>query len=85
MADDFERYTTGLESPARRHYPIVPDDDTDLPRKPRVIYCQAAGTVAMLDRFGAMLSYDVAAGQILPFGPLRILATGTTATVYGWE
>jgi hypothetical protein len=85
MADNFLGHTKGLDDPADTHYLIVPDDAADLPHRPRALWCAAAGTAAIGDRAGAVLSYSLAAGQILPFRGTRVLATGTTATLYGWE
>lgn len=82
--DYYFAHGTELDSPARYHAAIVPSDTTDLPVRPRVIYCVAGGTVALRDGNGVDLSYTLYAGDILPLSPVRVLATGTTATVYGW-
>lgn len=83
--DAFELHQTGLSSPPERHYAITPNDAEDLPRVPRVIYCEAAGTVVVRDKHGTELSYTLVQGQELVFRGVRIMATGTTATVYGQE
>jgi len=85
MPDHFASHAKGLEAPADRHYAIVPSDGADLPRVPRSVYCAAAGTAVLRDHQGTDLSYTLVAGQILPVRPVRVLATGTTATLYGWE
>ena len=82
--DPFDKYARGLESPANRHFAITPSDSADLAVLPRVIYCAAAGTAVLRDGAGTDLSYALLAGQILPFAPVRVLATGTTATLCGW-
>ncbi|VDC31438.1 spike base protein, RCAP_Rcc01079 family [Pseudogemmobacter humi] len=84
MADPFQFHSRGLDSPAQYHAAIVPSDSADLPVIPRALYCQTAGAVAIRDRAGVDMIYTVDAGQILPFGPQRVLAAGTTATVVGW-
>lgn len=85
MSDNFAATAKGLESPADRHFAITPSDSTDLDPMPRALFCEAAGTVALRDKTGTTISYTLAQGQILPFRPARVLATGTTATVLGWE
>ena len=84
MPKAFASYTRGLDSPAANHFAITPDDGADLPRAARVIYCHSAGDVALCDAAGTTLTYTLVQGQILPVAAVRVLATGTTATVYGW-
>jgi hypothetical protein len=84
MADPFLTFEPGLSDVAPRHFAITPNNDADLAVKPRAIYCNVAGTVAIVDELGVELSYTLVVGQILPFRGVRIKATGTTATVYGW-
>lgn len=84
MPSDTPSNNRGLEAPAIAHRAIVPDDAADLSAPPRVLYCNAAGTVVLRDQSGVELSYTLAQGQILPISPVRVLATGTTATLYGW-
>lgn len=84
MEDAFQNLSSGLESPALRHFPVSPSDTEDLPVRPRSIYCNTAGTVALRDVDGTDVTYSVTAGTILPVRCSRVLATGTTATVAGW-
>ena len=84
MADEFELHITELEDPAEVHYAISPSDSVDLATRPRALYVNAEGTVAIQDKLGTDITYNVTAGQIIPFRGTRILATGTTATVVGW-
>jgi hypothetical protein len=37
------------------------------------------------DEAGNALTYFVQAGQIIPFRAVKVRATGTTATVFGWD
>ena len=83
--DAFQSNQAGLESPGERHYEITPSDSADLPRIPRALRVQTDGDVAVRDKFGTDITYPVTAGEVLPFRGVRILATGTTATVVGWE
>jgi len=85
MSNDFESHATGLDSPGKRHYTITAHDTNPLARVPRVLYCEGAGTVVVRDAQGTSLSYTLVQGQILPFSGVGISATGTSATVYGWE
>jgi hypothetical protein len=90
MSDIFESYATGLESPGNRHFPITPDDDTDIQHEGRVIIPRAirvggAGNVVIRDGAGTDVTYTCVAGEVLTFRPVRVLATGTTATnIVGW-
>lgn len=84
MSDPFASHSRGLESPAAHHAALIPSNSSDLPLRPRVIYCQSAGTAVLRDRAGQDLTYTLEAGQILPLSPVRVLATGTSATLYGW-
>lgn len=83
--DEFESFAKGLNSPATRHFPILPNDNADLAILPRVIYCETAGIIAIRDRAGTDLSYTMSAGDRLDFRGVRVLSTGTTGTYYGWS
>lgn len=83
--DAFSTYAITLESPAIRHSAITPDDSADLARRPRALRVESGGTLVLRDAAGTDLSYTVFAGEILPLRPVRVLATGTTASVVGWE
>ena len=84
MTDPFSDFSKNLSSPADTHFAITPSDGTDLPVLRRALYCRAAGDVAVQDGDGLVLTYTVAAGEVLLFRATRVLATGTTATLYGW-
>ncbi|MCO6381958.1 MAG: hypothetical protein JXQ91_03730 [Vannielia sp.] len=85
MTDNFAGHMRSLTTPAEVHFSITPSDGTDLPVVPRALYCNIAGTAVLRDRNGQEVSYDLAAGQVLPFRAHRVLATGTTAGLIGWE
>jgi len=84
MSDPFASNTLVPGGMATRHVTITPDDDNDLPEIPRGLYCEGAGTVAIVDEAGTEKSYTLTQGQVLTFRPVRVKASGTTATVYGW-
>lgn len=84
MTDRFERYPDTLTSQARRHFAITPSDSADLPQVPKAIYCQTDGTIVVRDELGVDLPYAMTAGAVLLIRPVRVLATGTTGTYYGW-
>lgn len=83
--DAFERYPVLGSDPAVRHYQIAPNNGADLPVRPRAIYCQAAGNIVIRDVDGIDLTYAMTAGQVLTMRGVRVLATGTTGTYYGWS
>lgn len=86
MADKFAQANgASLAAQATIHTLVVPSDTADFASQPRAIYCATAGNIAIRDAVGNNLTYAVTAGQVLPFRPTRILATGTTATCVAWE
>lgn len=85
MADRFSNYASGLSSPATRHHAITPSDTVDLPTRPRALYCTGAGTASVMDEAGTSLTYTLEVGDRLEFRATRVMATGTTATLVGWE
>jgi hypothetical protein len=84
MTDKFESFTPGLSDVATRHFAITPSNSADLTIKPRAIYCSAAGDAVIRDEGGTEITYALTQGQVLPFRGVRILSTGTTATLVGW-
>ena len=85
MSDNFQGHQRSLESPGDRHKLIVPSDANPVVPRPRALWCAAEGTVSVEDRDGVALTYTLVAGQVLPFRAVKVRATGTTATVYGWD
>lgn len=81
----FENLPRKLTSPADYHAQIVPSDTADLNPRPRVIYCAVSSNAVIRDQAGTDLTYALVAGQVLQISPVRVLATGTTATLYGWR
>jgi len=84
MKDDFLGNQNPLH-PARQHYRIVPNDNTNLPTRPIAILCVATGDLAyrMWDPVNAAWLNQTLAmtvGQILEIQPRRVLLTGTTGT-----
>jgi hypothetical protein len=84
MTDTFANFTPGLSDVASRHFAITPSDTTNLAIVPRALFCSAAGNAVIRDEGGVDITYPLSEGQILPFRGVRILSTGTTATVVGW-
>lgn len=65
---------------AKRWFPITPDGNTDLAPIPDAVYVGGAGDVVLKGSDGTNATFAATAGQVLPFSPTRVLATGTTAT-----
>jgi hypothetical protein len=82
--DYFANAKVNLEAPGRGHFPITPSDTVDMLVRPRAIYCLTAGNAVLQDANGVNVTYALTAGQVLSFGPTRVLATGTTAALVGW-
>lgn len=85
MSDNFQSHQRSLESPGDRHQLVVPSDTAPVKPRPRALWCHQDGEVAVEDRDGTVLTYRLVAGQVLPFRAVKVRATGTTATVYGWD
>jgi hypothetical protein len=80
MADNFEKYTSGLDSPARSAIAITPNDGADLANATRALYVGGAGNIAVVTVGENTVTFNaVPAGMILPVRVKRVLATGTTA------
>ena len=71
-------------NPATAHFMITPSDTDFLPQKVRALYCAADGDVVVVDEGGTSVTYAVTAKDILPIQAVKVLASGTTATVIGW-
>ena len=67
-------------APAIRWAQVTPDDAVPLDPMPRALFVGGAGTLALEDRTGSVVAWSVPAGMILPVAPLRVRATGTTAS-----
>ena len=83
MAENYDNAAPRITDPGWRHAVVVPHDTAPLDPRPRALYVSAGGTLVLND--GVVdVSYVVVAGQVLPFRPVRVNATGTTATVIAW-
>ena len=74
-----------VTTPARRFDLITPDDDDPLPRIPKALRFDTAGTVVLraIDST-ADVTINVAAGAEIAVRAQYIRATGTTATIHGY-
>ena len=70
-----------INSPARRLVPVVPSDGADLAQLPKGLFVGGAGNLSLVMEGGVIVALTgVQAGSLLPIRPLRVRATGTTAT-----
>lgn len=80
-----EAYLGDKADPSSIGKPITPSDDTDLPFLPRALYVNEGGTLVLRepDHTGTLNdnTYTVVTGALLPFRPVRVMETGTTASV----
>jgi hypothetical protein len=85
MSDSFAyKSPEAATVPAEVHFAITPSNSVNFTIRPRAIYCQADGTAQIVDAAGTVLPYAMTAGNFIPFRGVRINATGTTGTFYGW-
>ena len=81
MADKFNLYTIGLDSPAGSAATITPNNGADMPVATRAVYIGGAGNLAAVTVDGQTVTFaNLPAGMILPVRLARVLVTGTTAT-----
>lgn len=79
MADNFEDFISGLESPPSRIDAVTPDDAADLPTSSRALNVAQSGLVQITTVGGTTASIYIAAGVAFPVRASRVWATGTTA------
>ena len=80
MADNFATHSSGLSSPATRHFAITAGP-SDMAIRPRAIRCNVAGTATLEDEAGVSITYILAAGEVLAFRAVKV--TAATATLIG--
>lgn len=79
MADSFESYQAGLESPPSQISSIVPSNTQDLEFATRSINVASSGTVRVTTVGGDDAQVYVAAGIAFPLRVRRVWASGTDA------
>jgi len=89
MTDDFQHHGEGLTSPPEKFATVTPNDSVDLPNRPRCICFATVGDLVVTDEDGNDTTFpsgSLAAGTWHALRPVRIKATGTTATdiIAGW-
>jgi hypothetical protein len=68
--------------PAVDWFAITPSDTADMARTPRAIYVGGAGNVAVRSREGNDVTFTAPpVGTVLHIAPVRVLVTGTSATL----
>lgn len=81
MANTFNGYAPGLESPARNAIAVVTSDTVDLTDHARALYIGSAGNVKVDTWGGDTVTFNnVPAGTFMPVSVRRVYATGTTAS-----
>ncbi|AQS64139.1 hypothetical protein AGRHK599_LOCUS4103 [Rhizobium rhizogenes] len=81
MAETYEHYAAGLESPASHGFDIVPDDTTPLPSPTRALYIGHGGQLCLTLLSGATVTFqNIPAGCLLPVRATRVFSTRTTVT-----
>jgi hypothetical protein len=83
MANQFQN-VANRTNPGDVHFAITPSDTVNMAQQPRAIYCATDGTAQVVDAAGTVLPYVMVQGDVLPFSGVRINATSTSGTFYGW-
>lgn len=80
MSDSFNKFKSGLGSPASHLAPVTPDDANDLPATCRALNVAASGLITITTVGGSTATVYVNAGVAFPVRARRVWASGTTAT-----
>jgi len=80
MTDQWNRYKVELDDPIISWVEVTPSDTVDLTSVPRAIHVAVGGNVAMVDGDGNVATIVFGDGEDKRMRPVRINATGTTAT-----
>lgn len=68
-------------APARSWRAVTPSDSNNLPAGCRGLFVTAVGDLSLVGSDGTALVFTITgAGTFIPVGPVRVNATGTTAT-----
>ncbi|WP_156941418.1 hypothetical protein [Mesorhizobium sp. LNJC405B00] len=89
MNDPYEDNSPGPSSLGRSGRLVVPSDTEDLPVVAKAIVCATNGNVNVVPVANAddapVPFIGVPAGYVIPYQVRRVMAAGTTATVYTLE
>lgn len=80
VTDYFENHAAGTSDPASSAREIVPDDNMDLPFRPRSIYVAYGGDLRVQLDHGPVTFQNLPGGALLPIRPTRVYADSTTCT-----
>ena len=82
MTDNFASFFTELNSPAQDAFAVSKSDSANLTFATRALYVGGGGNVAITTVKGANVTFaNVPAGSLLPVRAIKVLSTGTTATL----
>lgn len=81
MTDQFLNRGDQVSAPARRALAVTPHDTNALADLPKALFVGTGGAIVMrgVDSAADVTFRNVASGAVLPFRPLYVRATGTTA------
>ncbi|MDF3606139.1 hypothetical protein PE067_08360 [Paracoccus sp. DMF-8] len=83
--DRFAAHLMGVNGPAIGSFVVTPSDSADLPEVVRAVTIGGGGSLAWRGRDGADYVTAALPAGTYPVSAVRILATGTTATlITGW-
>jgi hypothetical protein len=83
MPNPFRSHNSGLNAPAAKVVPIVPDDDTDLPDGVcRALLVGTSGTANLVDASGTDRTGVPLQQGFNPIGAVRVKLGGTAANLW---
>lgn len=82
MADPFNSYMSGLESPGEDGFTITPADE-DLAVYPRALWIGGAGSLVVETIRGTVLTFTVGDGVLLPLRCKQVRAATDATNIIG--
>lgn len=82
--DDYQHQELGINTPSSLFDVLAPDDDNDLPRRPKYILIGATGgDLVVQNAEGTVVTIEVLAGQRLDIRPKRLMEATVATPIVG--
>lgn len=80
MADNFDKFRSGLDSPAEHAAAVTPNDSTDLTTSTRALFIGTSGNLKVDMVGGETVTFSSVPAGVFPVRVKRVHSTGTTAS-----